>query len=56
LTVSPLWKTEYLDGCNTTIRIYCEKGGYCGRQAYIIEVEKVVLSQRCIFWIGRLGI
>ena len=34
----------------------CEKGGLHGRQTCIIDVEKVVSLQRCIFPIGQLGI
>ena len=33
----------------------CEKGDYCKRQVCIIDVEKVVLPQRCIFQTGGLG-
>ena len=32
----------------------CEKGDYCKRQVYIIDVEKAVLPQRCIFQTGGL--
>ena len=36
--------------------MHCEKGGYHGRQACIVDVEKIVLLQRCILWMGGLSI
>jgi len=47
---------EYLDGCNTAMKICYEKGGYHGRYACIIEVENAVSLQRCILQINGLGI
>jgi len=47
---------EYPDGCITTVRMCCEKGGHHRRWAYTIEVKKAVLPWRYIFQMGGLGI
>ena len=47
-----LWKIEYLDSYITTIRVYCKKGGFHGRQACKLDVEQVVSPWECIFQIG----
>jgi len=39
---------EYPDGCITTVRMCCEKGGHHRRWAYTIEVKKAVLPWRYI--------
>jgi len=35
---------EYSDYCITAMRIYYEKGGYHGRQAYIINIEGCIFQ------------
>jgi len=47
---------EYSDYYITAMRMCCEKGSYHGRQAYIIDIEKAISLQECIFQMGRLGI
>ena len=34
---------KYLDCYITAMRVCCEKGGYCGRQACIVDIGKAVL-------------
>ena len=54
--VFPSWKIEHPDSYITATWMHCEKGGHHGRQACIVDVEKIVSLQRCILWIGRLSI
>ena len=47
---------EYSDNCITTVRMYCEKGGYYGKQTCIVNIRKAILSWRCIFQMDGLDI
>ena len=40
----------------SVILICCKKGGYYERWDYIVDIEKIVSLQGCIFWMGRLDI
>ena len=49
-------KDRYLDCYITTIRIFCEKDGHCGRQTCFIEVEGTVSLWKYIFNINKPNI
>ena len=49
-------KDRYLDCYITTIRIFYEKDGHCGRQACFIEVEGTVSLWKYIFSINKPNI